>query len=86
MTSFAPGHPPIPFTAIRELDKRRWDRKGIAIVKYEVEGRGGVVTIDDFLYDQTPTDAIYDRILKYVSPPAPEVEQVAQSEKEEAQS
>ncbi|HTL29576.1 MAG TPA: hypothetical protein VL282_10145, partial [Tepidisphaeraceae bacterium] len=58
-TLFAPGHPPIPFTAIRELDKRQWDRKGIAVVKYEVDGRGGVVTIDDFLYAQTPTDAIY---------------------------
>ena len=66
----APGHPAIPFTAIRELDKRQWDRKGIATVKYDADGRTGSLTLDDFVYDQDPIDAIYDRVLKYVSPPA----------------
>jgi hypothetical protein len=66
----APGHPPIPFSAIRELDKRQWDRKGIAIVRYEVDGRPRILTLDDFVYEQDPIDAIYDRVLKYVAPPS----------------
>jgi hypothetical protein len=82
----APGHPAIPFTAIRELDKRQWDRKGIATVKYEVEGRTGTLTLDDFVYDQNPTDAIYDRILSYVAPQsAPTGQESIASGNEEAQ-
>ena len=82
----APGHPPIPFTAIRELDKRQWDRKGIAIVTYEVDGRMGILTLDDFVYDQDPIDAIYDRVLKYVLPPVADAEDEAiASTNEEAQ-
>ena len=67
----APGHPAIPFTAIRELDKRQWDRKGIAVLKYDVDGRKGSLTLDDFVYEQAPMDAIYDRVLAYVAPPVP---------------
>ncbi len=80
----APGHPPVRFTDIRELDKRQWDRKGIAYIKYEVEGKAGTLALDDFVYDQFPVDAIYDRVLKYVAPPTTPDEEVS-SEKEEAQ-
>jgi hypothetical protein len=81
----APGHPPIPFSAIRELDKRQWDRKGIAIVKYEVDGKTGSLTLDDFVYEQDPTDKIYDRVLAYVAPPAPAASEAVASANEEAQ-
>jgi hypothetical protein len=82
----APGHPPIRFTDIRELDKRQWDRKGIAIVKYEVAGRAGSLTLDDFVYEQVPTDKIYDRILAYVAPPAAVASEPEHLGNEEAQS
>jgi hypothetical protein len=81
----APGHPAIPFSAIRELDKRQWDRKGIAIVKYEVDGKTGSLTLDDFVYEQDPTDKIYDRVLAYVAPPAPAASEAVASANEEAQ-
>jgi len=79
----APGHPPVPFTSILELDKRQWDRKGIAYVKYDVDGRRGTVTLDDFVYEQDPIDAIYDRVLKYVAPPTAPTETVP-TEREES--
>ena len=38
----------------------------------EAPGEGTFsVTLDDFVYEQTPMDAIYDRVLTYVAPPAP---------------
>ncbi|MGA2500764.1 MAG: hypothetical protein ABSH20_23755 [Tepidisphaeraceae bacterium] len=62
-TLHVPGHPPIPLDAIHKLDKTLWDRKGIAIIEYELpDGKAGVVKMDDFIYAQDPTDAIMDHI------------------------
>jgi hypothetical protein len=66
-----PGHPPVPLDAISELDKRLWDRKGIAYVGYELpDGRTGRLKLDDFVYQREPTDQIFDRINEYVTPQA----------------
>jgi hypothetical protein len=59
-----PGHPPITFNDIRRIDKRKWDRKGIAYLHYEHGQRHGIVKLDDFAYDREPTDAMLDRIEK----------------------
>jgi len=65
----APGHPPVPLDRITELDKRLWDRKGIAYVGYEgPDGRQGRLKLDDFIYEREPTDAISKRIEDYVAP------------------
>ncbi len=62
-TLHIPGHPPIPLDAIRKIDKRKWERKGIAIIAYELtDGASGQFKLDDFVYDRTPTDAIFARI------------------------
>ena len=82
----APGHPPVPFTSILELDKRQWDRKGIAYVKYNADGRTGTLVLDDFVYEQEPIDAIYDRVLKYVSPSEPAAGEQAVTANDEVQS
>ncbi len=67
-TLHIPGHPPIPLDAIHRIDKTRWDRKGIAIIEYELSGgKAGLVKMDDFVYAQDPTDAIMDRIEAYVA-------------------
>ena len=58
-----PGHPPVPLSAVTGVDRGRWDRKGIAKVDYEAGGRAGTLTLDDFIYQREPTDAIYDRVL-----------------------
>lgn len=62
----APGHPPVPLSAIESIDSRLWKKKGIATVKYTVAGKSGAIMLDDFVYQQTPIDAIYDRLV----PPA----------------
>lgn len=56
-----PGHPPVPLTAITDIDDDRWDKKGVSRLAYEHEGHAGVIKLDDFIYDRPPTDAIHDR-------------------------
>jgi hypothetical protein len=59
-----PGHPPFRISEVQRVDKRLWDRKGIAILDYRNDaGQSGSVTIDDFVYDRTPTDILYYRTL-----------------------
>jgi len=60
---YIPGHPPIPLEAICGIDKRKWDKKGIAFVDYETDdGQVHTFRLDDYLYDRPPTDKIFDRI------------------------
>lgn len=73
-TLHVPGHPPVPLSAIRRVDKRQWDRKGIAYLDYELDGDGaaaktGRIKLDDFVYERKPTDQIYERIEQFISPP-----------------
>jgi hypothetical protein len=64
-----PGHPPVPLSAIRRIDKSRWDRKGIALVDYELDGgTSGRLRLDDFYYDQHPADEILRQIEEYLKP------------------
>lgn len=64
-----PGHPPIPLDSIRKIDKRLWERKGIAYIEYEPPGSAQrrQFKLDDFVYERQPTDAIFERIEKHVS-------------------
>ena len=58
-----PGHPPVPLAAVTSVDHRLWKKKGIAFVHYAVAGKTGRLTLDDFVYQQLPMDAIYDRVM-----------------------
>lgn len=40
----------VPFASMREVDKRRWDTKGIAVVAYEEDGRRRKLVLDDYKY------------------------------------
>jgi hypothetical protein len=40
----------VPYTAIREVDKSRWQRKSIAVVTYELDGRRRRTKIDDWIF------------------------------------
>jgi hypothetical protein len=72
-TLYVPGHPPVSFSAIRRIDKRKWDRKGIAYLHYEhgVPATPAVLKLDDFAYERRPTDEILKRIEKNVLTSAP---------------
>ncbi len=62
-TLHVPGHPPVRLEQIVRVDKRLWDRKGIAYVEYEIPGRpAGRMKIDDFVYERQPADKIFQRI------------------------
>jgi hypothetical protein len=58
-TLHVPGHPPVPLDAIVRIDQRKWDRKGIAYIDYELQGKPGRLKLDDYIYDRKPTDEIH---------------------------
>jgi hypothetical protein len=71
----APGHGPVPLENIREIDKSKWARKGIAYIKYQAPGSSAGalrrLKLDDYIYDRGPTDEILARIEAAVAPPQP---------------
>ncbi len=69
-TVHVPGHPPITCDDVRRIDKRKWDRKGVAYVHYEHGNppKPGILKLDDFAYERTTTDAILERIERNVIP------------------
>ena len=76
-TLHVPGHPPVALDEITRIDKRLWDRKGIAYLDYTTaaDNRSGRIRLDDFVYDRKPTDAIFARVEAHVTPAAaPEAE------------
>lgn len=68
-TLSVPGHPEIRLDDVTKIDKQKWDRKGIVHLHYTTEqGKSGVITLDDFVYDRPPTDEIFKRIEEYLLP------------------
>ncbi len=67
-TLHVPGHPPVTVDDIRRIDKRKWDKKGIAYLHYEVgqPPTAGVLKLDDFAYERKPVDDMLERIEKNV--------------------
>ena len=66
-----PGHPPVPLDAITQVDRARWDRKGIAFAEYQLpDGTAGRLRLDDFLYQRTPIDQVFDAVMVAVERPA----------------
>ena len=61
-----PGHPPVHVDDVRRIDKRKWDKKGIAYLHYEVgqPPKAGVLKLDDFAYERKPTDEMLERVEK----------------------
>lgn len=63
-----PGHPPIPLENITEIDRRLWDRKGIAYISYDLgPSQQGTLRLDDYFHDRPPTDEIFKRVEAFVS-------------------
>ena len=67
-TLYLPGHPPIPLQNVLELDKSKWDRKGIAYISYSVDGSSAnrSAKFDDFAYEQQPLHDIVKRIEEHL--------------------
>ena len=53
---------------IVELDKKKWDKKGIAYIKYQVDGKAGQLILDDCNYVRDTTQQILRHIEANIEP------------------
>lgn len=58
----------VPFHAITGVDKKKWDSKGIAKVSYELDGKEGRFTVDDYKFETGPTRRILEEIDSHLAP------------------
>ncbi|MES2571277.1 MAG: hypothetical protein V4710_14635 [Verrucomicrobiota bacterium] len=59
---YLPGDRRVPFDAITGIGKKRWDSKGIAVVRYSVDGRKGEFIVDDYKFDTNASHQILKEI------------------------
>jgi hypothetical protein len=65
-TLTAPGHPPVPIEAMKDIDGKLWRKKGIAFVGYQnIEGKSGRIRLDAFIYSPKPMDDMYEIIARH---------------------
>ena len=66
----APGKKVVTFTAMRRIDTRKWDSKGVATIEYEVDGVTKKVKVDGMIYghfkkeDGEPAEKLYSYIME----------------------
>ena len=54
----------VPFPSIVGVGKKLWDAKGIAKVRYTLDGKQGEFIVDDYKFDTKPTREILEEIEK----------------------
>ncbi len=59
---YSPAGTRIPFSAIQGLGLKKWESKGLAKVRYEIDGKKGEFVLDDYKYDRDPTHEILKEI------------------------
>lgn len=69
---YSPAGTRVPFSAITGIGKKKWDAKGLATVRYEIEGRKGEFVLDDYKFDRDPTHQILAEIEAHLPEPEPE--------------
>jgi hypothetical protein len=52
----------VPFSAITGLGLKKWDSKGLATVRYEIDGQRGEFIVDDYKFDTEPTRQMLEEI------------------------
>lgn len=76
----------LTFDQVTQIDKKKWDKKGIAKLHYEANGREKVFTLDDFIYERPTTDEIlrqaenqigHDKIVNGKPEPLPQAKDAA---------
>ncbi len=84
----APGGTKVPFEAMRRIDTRKWDTKGMIVIEYEAAGRMKKVKVDGMIYGQfkkadgEPAERLYAFILERFKGELIEFEQEKGSENE----
>jgi hypothetical protein len=69
---YTPAGTRVPFSAITGLGKKKWEAKGLATVRYEIEGRKGEFILDDYKFDRDPTHEILGEIESHLLARTPE--------------
>lgn len=59
---YTPAGTRVPFGAVTGIGKKRWESKGIAVVRYALDGRKGKFIVDDYKFDTEPTRQILAEI------------------------
>lgn len=69
---YSPAGTRIPFAAITGLGLKKWESKGYATVRYEIDGRKGEFLLDDYKFDRDATHEILKEIETHLvsRPPA----------------
>lgn len=79
----------IPFNAMRKIDARKWQTKGLAFLFYEKDGNEKKARIDGMVYGQfkeedgAPAQKLYDEILKNFSGEILELADSSEDEEDE---
>lgn len=58
----SPSGTRVPFSAITGLGLKKWESKGLAVVRYEIDGRKGEFLVDDYKFDTEAARAIVEEI------------------------
>jgi len=61
------GNVSVPWDAVKTIDASRWQRKGIAKIHYDTGNGEQVLLIDDWKYDRTASDAIFELVKEHVT-------------------
>ncbi len=64
----APGGKEVPYTAMKKIDMRKWDNKGIAVISYDDEGSTKKAKVDGMVYGQFKPEngAPADKLFAYI--------------------
>ncbi|MCE9612130.1 MAG: hypothetical protein K8R23_18180 [Chthoniobacter sp.] len=68
---YSPAGTRVPFSTITGVGKKKWEAKGLATVRYEIEGRKGEFELDDYKFDRDATVKILEEIEAHLIPDAP---------------
>jgi hypothetical protein len=69
---YTPAGTRVPFGAITGVGKKKWDSKGIAKVRYELDGRRGEFVVDDYKFEAEPARKILAEIEEKLVPQTPQ--------------
>lgn len=58
----SPAGTRVPFSSVTGLGLKRWESKGFATVRYELNGRKGEFLVDDYKFETEPAHKIVDEI------------------------
>ena len=54
--------PAFRYDEVTQIDKKKWDSKGIAKIRYQQDGKSKTFILDDYIFERQPTDAMMRRM------------------------